>query len=445
MRHSIIILTGGKVMEERILRRIALASFLSLLAVMTLAIWFSHSASAGIDINNNGTSSDTSDNNLDNKNTEEIYISRDEDIKAAVGQKYIAIIKPENKEYNIQIINSYMEKSLLVTIEGLDTSKLNRDSFIKINQTIKYTGDDLQGIDIKSTNDINSNGSDNTIDSAAIDKTYDRKSKDSSESSGLYLVPEVINADGSTQIFGDIPKDMIVDPVISFTYQDTEYKKNKAAYIEFHTDTVYEPFIYQDNKCIYIALKKPKDVYKKIVVLDAGHGGKDPGAYEKNYNTYEKDINLKILLQLKDILEANNNIKVYYTRLEDETIYLNPRVNLANEVQADLFISIHCNSSESGAANGLEVLYNEKDMGAGFTSYKLAGLLFNELQSLTKRINRGLVPASEMVIVGKSEVPVALIETGFLSNADDYAFLTNSEQQRAIAESIYKAMLLALN
>lgn len=409
-------------MEERFLRQTALGSFLCLLAVIALAILFSHYKSVVIDLGTGQTSNDLVDKNHDNYDLNEDYVSDIEEIQKALGTRYIAIIKPDKLNYNVQVQNDYMDKRLLVAIEDMDTSKLSENSFIRINQTMKYIGYDQQGLNIQNL--------DHKIELMSNTKTY--------------LVPEVIKADGSIQTYGELTNDIIVDPISSFSFYNKVIHSSNIANIEFNTNTIYEPYVYQDDKCIYIALKAPRDVYNKIIVLDAGHGGKDPGAYVRSHNTYEKDVNLQILLQLKELIATNPNIKVYYTRLEDETIYLNPRVNLANEVKADLFISIHCNSSEFPSANGLEVLYNEKDSNDGLTSFKLAQLLFDELQTLTGRVNRGLVPASEMVIVGKSQVPVALIEAGFISNEKDYSFLIEKNNQKEIAKSIYKVIIEAL-
>ncbi|MDF2802152.1 MAG: hypothetical protein K0S61_2055 [Anaerocolumna sp.] len=418
-------------MEERLLRKTAFGSFLCLLVVVALAILFSHDTKEKNKNSNNEEHANV-DNNKDKKN-----ISKYVDVKTDIGNKYITIKKPDEMNYNINIENLYMDNSILITIEDLDSAELQENYIKRINQDVEFIGNSKIGLVSK-----DENNEDSTIVSNA--KTNSTGVQKSINNKKLYLIPEEIKADGSILTFGHLPKDMIIDPVDSFAYSNVNLTGNTGTLMEFHMDKVYEPFIYQDDKSIYIALKDPKEVYRKVIVLDAGHGGKDPGAYSKSFNVYEKEINLKILLQLKDIMEQNDDIKVYYTRLDDETVYLNPRVELANRVQADLFISIHCNASDSSMANGLEILYNQNDTTKGLNSKKLAELLFNNLKDITGRINRGLVPASEMVIVGKAKVPVALIETGFITCPEDYAVLSNIEGQKEFANSIYDVILKAL-
>jgi len=106
-----------------------------------------------------------------------------------------------------------------------------------------------------------------------------------------------------------------------------------------------------------ISVGKPSEIYNKIVVLDAGHGGKDPGAVRDS--VYEKDINFSILYTHTKELFENSDIKVYYTRETDTFISLNDRTKFALEVGADLFISLHMNASVYESAKGTEVFYSK--------------------------------------------------------------------------------------
>ena len=93
----------------------------------------------------------------------------------------------------------------------------------------------------------------------------------------------------------------------------------------------------------------------KCIVIDAGHGGADPGALGKRVK--EKDINLSVALKLGKLITDNyNDVKVIYTRKSDVAVDLYKRARIANDNHADLFISIHCNASENKAANGVETL-----------------------------------------------------------------------------------------
>ena len=121
-----------------------------------------------------------------------------------------------------------------------------------------------------------------------------------------------------------------------------------------------------------IIVKNPKEVYKKIVLLDAGHGGKDPGASANGL--VEKNLNLQIVQKIAKYLE-DRNIKVYLTRNADVYPENLTRANTANQI-ADIMVSIHMNSGPI-TANGTEVLYqiHSNDDGSKLTSKQLAETL----------------------------------------------------------------------
>ena len=91
------------------------------------------------------------------------------------------------------------------------------------------------------------------------------------------------------------------------------------------------------------------------VVIDAGHGGKDPGAISANKKLYEKDVTLKVALMVGESIKKNHpEVKVLYTRKTDVFVGLNDRARMANKANADLFISIHTNAANSRTAKGVE-------------------------------------------------------------------------------------------
>lgn len=215
---------------------------------------------------------------------------------------------------------------------------------------------------------------------------------------------------------------------------------------ELHLDKTYVYEVKEDNLYYYILLKRPKDVYSKIVVVDAGHGLRDSGTYSAGYEYLEKDMNLSMLLYLKEFLDEEEDIKVYYTRTTDRRLTLNQRVNLANDLEADLFLSIHCNSNESNKLSGTEVLFNEKqDNLETFHSRQFAQICLEEVVASLGLKNRGLVPRSSNVhIIGAANMPVALIEVGFMTNASDLAVLKSESKKKLAAEGMYHAILCAL-
>ncbi|MBN1823926.1 MAG: N-acetylmuramoyl-L-alanine amidase [Endomicrobiales bacterium] len=217
---------------------------------------------------------------------------------------------------------------------------------------------------------------------------------------------------------------------------------------------------------------------KIVIVLDAGHGGEDPGAIGPN-GTKEKDVNLAITKRLKTLLDNDENFKVFLTRRDDTFIPLVERTSYANDKKADLFISIHCNASMKNTSSGFEIYFlseNASDSDAAATAIlensvielegkpdkqrtKLQTLLWSmtvnefinessELCSLitkevTKRIrieNRGVKQAGFYVLRGAA-MPAALVECAFISNYGEEAKLKSRKFQSYIADSIYEGIM----
>lgn len=213
--------------------------------------------------------------------------------------------------------------------------------------------------------------------------------------------------------------------------------------IEITTDQVYEIATEYDEAYYYLDFIEPKELYEYVVVIDAGHGGNDGGA-EKS-GVLEKDIDLAIVLALKELLDASEeDIKVYYTRTDDSNPSYEKRVGLANKSDADLFISVHNNSyKRSSSIKGTEVMYSESHEGA-FNSKRLAEICMEELTDALESRDRGLLKGDSIYIIKNSEVPVALIEVGFMTNKEELRLLNSAEYQEKTAEAIYKAIFRAL-
>jgi len=218
-----------------------------------------------------------------------------------------------------------------------------------------------------------------------------------------------------------------------------------------------------------------------IVVLDAGHGGHDPG--NRGNGLFEKTIALDIILKTGAILEKNPNIKVVYTRKEDKFIDLFVRGQIANKAKADLFVSVHCNAHNTQAygtetfvlglhANNrnfniakkensvilLEDNYkqnydgfdpNSPESVIGLTitqeeyleqSLSLASFIQNNFSKQLNRKNRGVKQAG-FIVLHQTVMPSVLIETGFLSNKNEGKYLNSPKGKNQMAKSIAKAIL----
>ena len=219
--------------------------------------------------------------------------------------------------------------------------------------------------------------------------------------------------------------------------------------MEIRLDEVYEVETLCRDSYLYLDFLTPKDVYEKVVVLDAGHGGLSPGAIKQG--VYEKDIDLAILLELKKLFEEDENEKigVYYTRTDDSNPTLEQRVQLANNAHADLFISVHNNSTKSGrfsSVHGTAVMYNEKEelLDDQFGSMKLSNICLEELTLALGSVNKGLVPGNDIYIIRYAKMPTALVEVGFMTNKQELMNLTSQPYQEKAAEGLYNGILRAL-
>lgn len=228
-----------------------------------------------------------------------------------------------------------------------------------------------------------------------------------------------------------------------------------------------------------------KDSFSKsdkfIVVLDAGHGGKDPGNLGNGHK--EKDIALKVTLAVGKELEKNPNIKVVYTRTTDVFVELKDRPKIANKAKADLFVSIHCNAHRTQASGTEtfvlaignakqnfevakmenEVIFLEDDYEKNYGGFNpnspeslvgislaveehldqsiyLASLIEKEFSTSRKRKSRGVKQAS-LWVIHQTAMPSVLVELGFLTNNEEGTYLNSNKGQNDMAVSIADAIL----
>lgn len=176
--------------------------------------------------------------------------------------------------------------------------------------------------------------------------------------------------------------------------------------------------------------------YRYIVVIDPGHGGKDPGAIGVN-GLEEKDITMSIaqMLYLKSLDDPQ--LRIVLSRRDDEYIYPTDRAVKANRIGADLFVSIHANSFSNESVSGVETLVHETQ-GAGTASHRLAEMLQAKVVTATGAIDRGVKPMP--LFIGKAKMPAALVEVGFVTNRMEAKYLQNLSYQSKIADAILAAI-----
>jgi len=179
----------------------------------------------------------------------------------------------------------------------------------------------------------------------------------------------------------------------------------------------------------------------KLIVVDAGHGGYDSGAIGF-YGTLEKNINLAIALKLSELLR-NAGYKVLLTRSDDTFVPLKERSDIANNAGADLFISIHCNASDSKDGYGIET-YTQSERYTPVYKYQekciyLAVLVQNELVKALGLYNRG-VRQENLSVCRETNAPAVLIETAFIDNQNEEMLLNDQAFQSKAAEAIKLAI-----
>ncbi len=186
-----------------------------------------------------------------------------------------------------------------------------------------------------------------------------------------------------------------------------------------------------------IHAKNPQDVYDKVLLLDAGHGGKDPGA--SGNGIVEKDIVLTMVKKIEK--ELDKDIKVYLTRDSDVYPANNDRAKAANAV-ADAMVSIHMNSAENTLVNGTETLYknHDNDTGETLTSKQLAEAIQNSIIAETGNNNRGTKHRTDLLILNGTTVPAVIVEVVFISNPGDALKISQEDYQDTVAEAIADAI-----
>ena len=215
--------------------------------------------------------------------------------------------------------------------------------------------------------------------------------------------------------------------------------------MQFGFDQAMECAITPDGtgSFLYIDFYKPSEKYDHIVVIDPGHGEKMAGAVAGEY--CEKDINLAVSMFLKELMEerGDGSLGLYFTRTEDVDVSLENRIGMANELDADMFISIHCNSySMQESVRGTQVLTDKSDTASRpGESMRLAGLLMTNTISAMDTKDMGIIDGSDKYVLRTANVPAALLEIGFMTNNTDLSKMIDEEYQKKCAEGIYDAIL----
>lgn len=220
---------------------------------------------------------------------------------------------------------------------------------------------------------------------------------------------------------------------IQFSYKVAD----DTTVITFNTTKIqgYQFTVVDDFLAVKIA--DPKEIYDKIIVLDAGHGGIDPGTLRGT--VYEKNINYNVINVYAKEYFKDSDIKVYFTRTTDTKIALETRAAFAATVGADLFISFHVNAHSASSVNGTGVYYSKSNndiTDSGLRSSILATEIGKSLSNAWGTKNNGIL-TEKFIVIHNNSVPAVLVECGFITNDKDFEKIKSSTYQKKAAKAIF--------
>ncbi len=235
---------------------------------------------------------------------------------------------------------------------------------------------------------------------------------------------------------------------------DVVNSSDKTKFV-FNGENVLHASVTEDSENIIFTIKSARDVYDKIIVIDAGHGGTDPGTQGiyNNITYYEKTVVLDIAEKTAEYISADTRFKVYETRPDDVFVERADRPAFSSKLQADMFISIHANAATSSVANGIETFYfdvekedpnylagrgvypNEHRKEVTAKSKDFAKVMHENLISTTLLTDRKY-QHKDLQVLRSNEVPSILIETGFMTNQRELLNLIDENYRTKVARCI---------
>ncbi|MGL4737351.1 MAG: N-acetylmuramoyl-L-alanine amidase [Cellulosilyticaceae bacterium] len=238
---------------------------------------------------------------------------------------------------------------------------------------------------------------------------------------------------------GDYYKDFFKEGVLNV--QDSRVNRlyittDSTTKLVIEGKTVQAVNVYETSDHIQIELVKPKEKYGRIVVVDPGHGGSDGGAGANGVR--EKEINLEQAMLIYDLLERDPSIKVYTTRKSDVYPSLTARTDLANDIEADIFVSVHNNSAGS-TVKGTEVLYYPSSSDS--RSQSMAQIIQRKIVNYCGNVDRKIKSRPDLAVLRNSRMPAILLEGGFLTNKEDAAKMKDPAYNQQYAQAVYDGIV----
>lgn len=254
------------------------------------------------------------------------------------------------------------------------------------------------------------------------------------------LVLDIKSTLWDEKIYDDVPENDLIKSVRTSQFSEDPYvvrvvfdlKDEKVKYSLSHDRSEIKIDFYRPDDFEGV-VTEPEDFKGKTVVIDPGHGGSDPGAIRNGVT--EKFLNLDIGLRVRDILKQKG-INVLMTRDKDIYVDLYVRAGIANDIGADVFVSIHNNTASATGATGTETLYYPNS-----ENKKLALAIQKAICDATGLKNRGIVQRPGLVVTRETQMPSALVEVAFMSNPRDLSLLLDEGFRQKVAEGIARGII----
>ncbi len=297
------------------------------------------------------------------------------------------------------------------------------------NILVYVDGNPLDGIDYFKTDVNMASLSINTLEDIEYKQDYDSKNNEL-----IIKVPK--------EKVGLEELDIDIDDNIIKTIKVDDKGSSDHYYVELKlTDGTKYKEGSQANQILFsfVNEKIVESKYKnKLIVIDPGHGGKDSGAISPRLKMKEKDIILDVSLKLKKLLEKEG-FKVYLTREDDNYIGLYDRTDIANQLGADVFVSVHANAHNKTSVEGVQVLYYPSDPTRDNKTF--ADIMRNALVKGLWAQDKGIIPRPNLVVPRETKMPAVLLELGFMTNAKEEQLLNTSEYRTKCAEAALNGIL----
>lgn len=256
---------------------------------------------------------------------------------------------------------------------------------------------------------------------------------------------DILRVQGFRVSSGKVAKKDSVFRKIEVVDQKRQENSKNSIQLKFTLKKAYEPILFESDEAYYISLLSARKAHDKIVVVDAGHGGMDEGTSSANRKYQEKDIVLSVQEKLSRLLDKSD-VTVYYTRTKDEKVSKKDRTRLANGLQADLLVSIHCNALQGGVNTfGVEALYASRNPKYGkLENRELADVILNQVTVSTGMKKRGTIKRNGLYLLRHAKVPATIVEIGYMTNQGDMGLMKKEIGQQKIAEGIYQGIMNAM-